>query len=542
MGTHKTEVKKVRKLNFFNLILLPFLVITLFSQIYTYNFMLAFLVDNQEAVKLSRQSGQPRSEAIENAIKKTSKQVLPFSNQIEITQKGEKTETRVSGSWLAFLFRMLSLFLLYLWVRPLLKFFRNHSSEIKARAENRYNNFYVAVFSYIILSHSIIFASSLVQLSLAAMNWQRIVYHLIWIIVECYLFYLFLEPTLFLYVSNYFTNFGGSTRARSSLSIYGKLLSMLVFLVFIPMAIIAAFVYFDYLVLEQYKINAMLLIVTSAAFLIGNTQLLYKSIQEPLNYLVDKMQRLATGDFSVQTSVLFDDEIGKLKGSFNLMVEQLKEREELRDTFGKYVSIEVARHLIENQKIDLGGETIEATVLFSDIRNFTSMSEQMSPEEVVSMLNTYFSYITEPINLNRGVINKFIGDAVMAIFAPHLGSENHVEDAINASLSMRERLKDLNSSGKLKMPIKFGVGLNTGTLVAGNIGTEKRFEYTVIGDTVNVASRMESLTKDLNTDILISENTFNRLKHGFFDKIAVEKSEPVKIKGKSELMPVYKLL
>jgi adenylate cyclase len=130
----------------------------------------------------------------------------------------------------------------------------------------------------------------------------------------------------------------------------------------------------------------------------------------------------------------------------------------------------------------------------------------------------------------------------MAIFAPHLGSENHVEDAIKASLSMRKKLKDLNKSQKLKLPIKAGIGLNTGTLVAGNIGTEKRFEYTVIGDTVNVASRMESLSKDLNTDIVISENTLQKVKHEFFNQIAVEKCDPVKIKGKSELMQVYKLL
>jgi class 3 adenylate cyclase len=542
MSTHKPEVKKVRKLNFLNLILFPFFVITLFSAIYANNFMLAFLIDSKEAIELARKEGVGTSEQIEKLLNEAQAQVQPFSGKVEVTMKDGSTDTRVSGSIIAFLLRIIFLVLLYIWVKPLLNFFRNHNSEIKARAEKRYNNFYIAIFSYIVLTHSIMFASSLIHLSLSALNWQRLAYHLVLVIVECYLFYLFLEPTLFLYVSNYFTNFGGSNKARSSLSIYAKLISMLVFLVIVPMAIIAAFAYKDCLILDLYQSNTILLIVTSLAFLIGNTQLLYKSIQEPLDFLVDKMQRLASGDFSIKTSVLFDDEIGKLKTNFNLMVEQLKEREELRDTFGKYVSIEVARHLIENNKVDLGGETIEATVLFSDIRNFTSMSEQMSPEEVVNMLNTYFAYITEPISENHGVINKFIGDAVMAIFAPHLGSENHVEDAIKASLSMRKKLKDLNKSQKLKLPIKSGIGLNTGTLVAGNIGTEKRFEYTVIGDTVNVASRMESLSKDLNTDIVISENTLQKVKHEFFNQIAVEKCDPVKIKGKSELMQVYKLL
>jgi adenylate cyclase len=286
----------------------------------------------------------------------------------------------------------------------------------------------------------------------------------------------------------------------------------------------------------------MMLVITSAAFLVGIMQLLFKSIKEPIDVLGEKMQRLASGDFSVQTSVLFNDEIGRLKLNFNLMVDQLREREEIKETFGRYVSIEVARHLIGNRKVALGGENIDATVLFSDIRNFTSMSEKMSPEEVVSMLNTYFSYITEPIMENRGVINKFIGDAVMAVFTPHLGSDNHVQDAVKAALGMRARLEELNRSGKLKYPVSFGVGLNTGRLVAGNIGTEKRFEYTVIGDTVNVASRMESLSKSLSHDIIISQGTFEAIPADFRETLTIEKTEPVQIKGKSQPASVYRLI
>jgi adenylate cyclase len=214
----------------------------------------------------------------------------------------------------------------------------------------------------------------------------------------------------------------------------------------------------------------------------------------------------------------------------------------MKDIFGKYVSIEIAKHLIKNHKVDLGGENIIATVLFSDIRNFTSMSEKMSPEEVVTMLNTYFAYITEPIMANNGVINKFIGDAVMAVFTPHLGSENHVEDAIKAAKEMRERLANLNNSKELKSEIKFGIGLNTGPLIAGNIGTQKRFEYTVIGDTVNVASRMESLSKALEHDIILSESTAEKIDKEFAKTLILEKSDPVQIKGKSLPMPVYKLI
>ncbi|GAB4275102.1 MAG: hypothetical protein Kow0029_15980 [Candidatus Rifleibacteriota bacterium] len=533
-------------LSFFRLIIIPFFLISIFSQVYTDCFMLAFLVDNSEAVKIAKNSGVSSSEEISKAIAKAGlrdpEKISKSVNQYRSDKNNSKISAKISGSFLALALRLAALILLYFWMRPLTKYLTTRDQQIFDLARRRYDNFYLAVFSYLFLTHLIWFLSYTLQVIRDGRFFQGLIYHLVWLTIECYLFYLYLEPTLFMYVSSHFANFGSNKVGRSSLSIYGKLITMLFFLVLVPMAIIAAYVHFEYITLQLYQYNTLFLLATSAAFLIGNMQLLYKSIQEPINFLVEKMRLLAEGNFNVQTSVLFNDEIGKLKQNFNLMVEQLKEREELKDTFGKYVSIEVAKHLLENKKVDLGGETIKATILFSDIRNFTSMSERMSPEEVVTMLNTYFSYITPPIMENNGVINKFIGDAVMAIFTPHLGSENHVKDAINACIGMRKKLKELNASGKLKLPIKFGIGLNSGDLVAGNIGTEKRFEYTVIGDTVNVASRMESLTKELNTDIVFSENTMNLIDHELLKKIAIEKTEPVKIKGKSQPMPVYKLL
>lgn len=563
-----TEIKpdKMKSAGFFRLILIPFFLISIFGQFYTTNFDLAFLLDNTEAAALSRKSGVSNSVEISDAIRKSALMIPEARNgfKVEVTEgkekpalgnseskdksdsktsdSGSKFNVKATGSLMAFVIRLGTIVLLYFWMRPLLIYLRKNDAALHDQAERRYNNFYRAVFGYLLLTHVIWFLTTTVQQLNPGMFWKGMIHHAVWLMIECYLFYLYLEPTLFLYVSNYFSSFGSTSAGRTTLSIHGKLLTMLFFLVLVPMAILAAYIHFDYLVLQDYQLNALLLLATSAAFLIGNTQLLYKSIQEPLNFLVEKMHNLAEGNFDVKTSVLFDDEIGQLKVNFNLMVEQLKEREELRNTFGKYVSIEIAKHLIDSKMVDLGGESINATILFSDIRNFTSMSENMTPEEVVSMLNTYFSYITDPIMENHGVINKFIGDAVMAIFTPHLGSTNHVEDAINASIGMRERLRELNQSGALKFPIGFGVGLNSGPLVAGNIGTEKRFEYTVIGDTVNVASRMESLTKELGAEIILSENTVDLLDHEFMKTLAIEKSEPVRIKGKEQPMPVYKLL
>ncbi|MFZ5950551.1 MAG: adenylate/guanylate cyclase domain-containing protein [Candidatus Rifleibacteriota bacterium] len=530
------------KVSFFKLILIPFFVISLFSEFYSNAFLMAFLVDNQPALELVKK--KPNADFFELMPKIQDSRAFRMKAQgtVSISQRDGETKAQISGDFLAAGLRLLSLIILYLWLRPLFCFVKTGNDSWKEKATNRYNNFYPGIFSYFLLVHLIWFFSSTFRYCLPENLGGAVIYHLMWYVIECYLFYLFLEPTLFMYVSGLFVEPGYRKPSRTSLSIYGKLLTMLVFLMLLPLAILASYIHKEYIIISLYQTNALILIATSAAFLIGNLQLLYKSVQEPIDFLVEKMQKLADGDFNVQTSVLFDDEIGRLKLNFNMMVGQLKERDEIKDTFGKYVSIEIARHLIENRKVALGGENIVATILFSDIRNFTSMSEKMSPEEVVSMLNVYFSYITEPIMQNRGVINKFIGDAVMAIFTPHLGSENHVEDAINAALGMRQRLAELNSSDQLKFPVKFGVGLNTGALVAGNIGTEKRFEYTVIGDTVNVASRMESLSKEVGNDIILSEATMSAVPESLKQILKIEKSEPVQIKGKSQPASVYKLI
>jgi len=504
---------------------------------------MAFLVDNRPAVELVKKDPGAGLLDVMKVLKDSSTFVKSVKGSVNVTMdKDGKSQTNVQGEFKTFTVRIILLLLLYLWLKPFFVYARNADEKLKERAFHRYNSFYRDIFSYLLITHVIMFFSTTWWHCPPEHIWGAITYYLLWFVIECYLFYLFLEPTLFMHVSGIFADPGHLKPSRSSLSIYGKLITMLVFLMLLPLAILAAYIHKEYIIIVTYQSTALTLIVTSAAFLIGNLQLLYKSVQEPINFLVEKMQKLASGDFDVQTSVLFDDEIGRLKTNFNMMVGQLKEREEIKDTFGKYVSIEIARHLIENRKIELGGENIVATILFSDIRNFTSISEKMSPEEVVSMLNRYFSYITEPIMQNHGVINKFIGDAVMAIFTPHLGSDNHVEDAMKAALGMRQRLSELNASGQLKFPIQFGVGLNTGNLIAGNIGTAKRFEYTVIGDTVNVASRMESLSKDLSHDIILSQATAESIPAEFLNNVKIEKSDLIKIKGKSEAVPVYKLI
>ena len=284
----------------------------------------------------------------------------------------------------------------------------------------------------------------------------------------------------------------------------------------------------------------VILIFVSSVMLITGLGSIHNGVQLPLNKLIERMRAVARGEY-VKTRIYFSDEVASLKAGYNEMVEGLKEREALHDTFGKYLSIEIARELIKNKKVNLGGEDMEAAVMFCDIRNFTPLSENLSASGVVEFLNKYFHYITPPITANNGVINKFIGDAVMAIYTPMLGSENFTLDAVRSALEMRRALAEFNASGAAPAPVEFGIGVHSGRLVAGNIGTLARLEFTFIGDTVNIASRLESKTKDLGTDILVSGPVLEGLgreKQNFrFESVG-----RVALKGKAGQMELYKLL
>lgn len=257
-----------------------------------------------------------------------------------------------------------------------------------------------------------------------------------------------------------------------------------------------------------------------------------KAVQRPIDTLVKRMQAVSRGDFSTRSSVLSVDEIGALKGHFNTMVEGLEEREKIRDTFGRYVSMEIAEKLMTGGTVDLAGEEIVTTVMFADIRSFTALSETMTPRELVTFLNEYFSYIVKPITEQSGVVNKFIGDSVMAVFSPVFGVEDHAEAAVRAGLGMRGALKTFNEVGRYP-PIRQGIGIHTGVLIAGTVGAEDRREYTVIGDTVNVASRIESQTKVLGTDILVSGDAVDQLSKSVRNELGLTETEAVTMRGKS---------
>jgi adenylate cyclase len=235
------------------------------------------------------------------------------------------------------------------------------------------------------------------------------------------------------------------------------------------------------------------------------------SISRPVGHLRDRMNDVGAGQLDVQARIDGLDTFGELSSSFNHMVDGLKQRELLKETFGRYVTQQVADEILAG-RVRLGGERRTATVLFSDIRGFTTLSEQLTPEEVVAFLNEFLEMMVDCVLEHGGVLDKFIGDAVLAVFGVPVsrGSvEADARAAVACARAMGERLAVLNEARVAagKAPIRIGIGVHTGELVAGNIGSPRRMQYTVIGDTVNVGSRLESLTKDHHRRTLLSGAT-----------------------------------
>jgi adenylate cyclase len=233
------------------------------------------------------------------------------------------------------------------------------------------------------------------------------------------------------------------------------------------------------------------------------------------------------------------DELESLARHFNEMVRGLEERDRLRDTFGRYVTRQVADHLMKGN-VNLGGELVPVTVLFSDIRSFTSISESMDPHALLDFLNEYFSGMVESVLHHQGVVDKFIGDAIMAVFGAPVPEPDDPLNAVKAALEMRTRLVTINEDFKRRgwPEIRTGIGLHSGQVVAGNMGHTERMEYTVIGDAVNLASRLEGMTKELQCDVVLSEDLFKQVEA----HVHAEPLRKIKVKGRDQEVMVYRLI
>jgi len=244
------------------------------------------------------------------------------------------------------------------------------------------------------------------------------------------------------------------------------------------------------------------------------------------------------GNYLIKVDVISNDEVGNLGESLNVMTEGLKEKEYIKDTFGRMVDPRVRDYLLDG-KLDLGGEIREATILFADIRDFTSLSERLEPDKVVKILNRYFERMSKCVEAQSGLVDKYIGDAMMAVFGALGGQVNHARAAAGAALKMRQEREQLNAELRDEGldEIQAGIGIHTGQVLAGNIGSSSRMEYTVIGDAVNVAARIEGLSKELSRDILISQASVERLS----DEFTFEYLGKVVVRGKEQQVKIYYL-
>jgi adenylate cyclase len=225
--------------------------------------------------------------------------------------------------------------------------------------------------------------------------------------------------------------------------------------------------------------------------------------------------------------------------SYQYFVED-REKRRVKGLFSRYVSKDVFDQLMSDpSKAGLGGARRSMTVLFSDIRGFTTFSEQGKPEAIVQQLNEYLSRMVHVVFEHRGTVDKFIGDAVMALFGAPLDDPDHAEHAVQAALAMLRELETLNRgwAAEGRPTLAIGVGVNTGDMVAGNIGAESIMSYTVIGDAVNLGSRLESLNKQYGTSVIISDATRERLR-GRYDIRALG---DVVVKGKSQPVAIFEV-
>ena len=303
-----------------------------------------------------------------------------------------------------------------------------------------------------------------------------------------------------------------------------------------------------YLVISQKNIlqsirsaKAYILVITLIIIVIGILLSVIFGIyfSRPIKKLQETAKALGTGDFDQRVQIKRNDELGDLGSAFNEMAEGLSEREKIRETFGKYVTPEIRDEILSG-RIPFDGERRMATVLFCDLRDFTPYVEGHSPEEVIKGLRSYFTAMQKAISLNNGLVLQYVGDEIETVFAVPIWYEDHAQKAIMAALDMRASLEELNRirAAEGLTTFRHGIGIHTGEVLAGNTGSEDRLSYTLIGNTVNLTSRIEGLTKKFKCDILASEETVKGLTGSF----NLKKKPPQMVKGYSKPITIYQVI
>jgi len=249
----------------------------------------------------------------------------------------------------------------------------------------------------------------------------------------------------------------------------------------------------------------------------------------------------AKGDFAHRIQLTTGDEFEQLGNSMNQMIEGLEEKERLKSGFAHYVSQHVLEKIVKNKgSTKLDGERKKITVFFSDIRNFTGLSESMPPEKVMAFLNEYFEKMLDIIFKHNGMLDKLLGDGIMAEFGVPVDDPQQERNAVLTALEMIEAIEVLQEKWKKegKPPIDIGIGIHTGDAIVGSLGSEQRMQYTAVGDTVNIAERLQEITREKKHQIIVSETTFNAL----YNEFPYMNLGPQSLHGKEHPINAYAIL
>ncbi|MCG8636932.1 MAG: HAMP domain-containing protein [Desulfobacterales bacterium] len=284
-------------------------------------------------------------------------------------------------------------------------------------------------------------------------------------------------------------------------------------------------------------------LVIFGLFFVGSgilTRLISRSIAAPVGDMLLAMKAVKQGDYETRVQVVSNDEIGILGDAFNRMIQGLEERKRLRDAFGRYVDPRIRDEILSG-RIPLDGEYKDVTVMFADLREFAPLTHTHNPKTVVTMLNAYFKEMGAAIKIRRGLILQFLGDEIYAVFGAPVPDPKHPVHALRAALDMEVRLRDLNLSFKARgLPeLSHGIGIHTGRVLAANIGSPDRLSYLLVGDTVNLASRLQAMTRDLDTRIIVSGDTVSRLPDTFSTATLEAVPEPVSVKGVDRPVSIF---
>jgi class 3 adenylate cyclase len=274
-------------------------------------------------------------------------------------------------------------------------------------------------------------------------------------------------------------------------------------------------------------VSAAVLGVAISAFFIG------RSLLRPFGTLSRAMTEVAGGKLDIQVPVTSNDEVGELTGQFNRMVTDLRERVQIRETFGRYVDESVAATILRRQgEGTLAGETGEATILFTDIAGFTTIAEYLAPHELVAVLNDYLETVLAPIRAHGGVVNTF--DGLFASFNMPLACEEHAVAAVRAAIDI-QRAVTSRTFGDQGVALDTRIGISTGNVIGGSVGAGQRLSYTLLGDTVNLAARLEELNKQYRTRILVSEST----REACGDRFVFHGLGSVTVRGRSDAVAIF---